>query len=309
MIFTITLNPSLDRTLSIPELHKGAIHRARLVREDLGGKGVNVSRSLQALGIPSRILGFAGGRSGEVLRAGLLADGIDVSFVDVGAEIRQNITLLDEASGQYTKVNELGPEISFQHIAALKELVAQSAQPGDLWALCGSLPPGAPPDLYARLIEQVQERKGQAFLDASGGALRSGMSARPFSLKINIEEAGDLLGGSLEDDLDLSCFASALQEGATRLVVITRGAQGLVLAMGDERVVAVPPQVEVRSPVGAGDATLAGLLWAVSEQCGPATMARRAVACGTAAAMQEGSGVGEVSLVRELLAKVEVRPG
>jgi len=309
MIFTVTLNPSLDRTLSIPELNPGAIHRARLVREDLGGKGVNVSRSLRALGIPSRILGFAGGWSGERLQAGLRAEGFEVSFVEVGAEIRQNITLLDEGSGQYTKINELGPEIQAQHILALEEQIARIAQPGDLWAFCGSLPPGAPTDLYARLVQQVQKSQGLAFLDASGAALRFGMSARPFSIKVNTEEAGDLLGRNLASDTDVSWAASELQQGARRLVVLTRGAQGLVLALGAERLIAVPPKVEVRSSVGAGDAALAGLLWGVSENCDPAMLARRAVACGTAAAMQEGSGVGEAALVRELLDKIEVRPG
>jgi len=309
MIFTVTLNPSLDRTLSVPELNPGAIHRARLVREDLGGKGVNVSRSLRALGIPSRILGFAGGWSGEALRAGLRAEGFGVSFLEIGAEIRQNITLLDEGSGQYTKINELGPEIQAQHVSALEEQIARIAQPGDLWAFCGSLPPEAPNDLYARLIQQVQKSQGRAFLDTSGAALRLGMSAQPFCIKINAEEVLEVLRGHRKANPDLINVASGLQEGATRLVVLTRGAQGLVLALGDERLVAFPPSVPVRSSVGAGDATLAGLLWAVSENCDPATLARRAAACGTAAAMQEGSGVGEAALVRELLDKIEVRPG
>jgi 1-phosphofructokinase family hexose kinase len=309
MIFTVTLNPSLDRTLSVPELNPGAIHRARLVREDLGGKGVNVSRSLRALGIPSRILGFTGGRSGEALRAGLCAEGFDVSFLEVGTEIRQNITLLDEGSGQYTKINELGPEIQAQHVSALEEQIAQISQPGDLWAFCGSLPPGAPTDLYARLIQQVQKSQGLAFLDTSGAALRFGMSARPFCVKVNTEEAGELLRRNLESEAEVGRVASGLQEGATRLVVLTRGVQGVILALGEERLVAIPPNVEVRSSVGAGDATLAGLLWGVSENCAPAMLARRAVACGTAAAMQEGSGVGEAALVWELLDKIEVRPG
>jgi 1-phosphofructokinase len=309
MIFTVTLNPSLDRTLSVPRLNPGAIQRGRLVREDLGGKGVNVARSLRALGIPSRILGFAGGWSGAALQTGLLAEGFDVSFVQVGAEIRQNITLLDESSGQYTKINELGPEVQAQHISALEEQIASLAQPGDLWAFCGSLPPSAPADLYARLIRQVQKSQALAFLDTSGSALRWGVSARPFSIKVNTDEAGELLNLSLEGDLKISRLAGDLLEGATRLVVLTRGAQGLVLAMGEQKVVAVPPQVQVRSSVGAGDATLAGLLWGVAEKCDPATLARRAVACGTAAAMQEGTGVGETALVHELLDKVEVRPG
>ena len=309
MIYTVTLNPSLDRTLSVKELNPGALHRARLVREDLGGKGVNVSRSLRALGVPSRILGFAGGWSGAALRAGLLAEEFDASFVEVGSEIRQNITLLDENSGQYTKINELGPEVQMQHISALEEQIDRIAQPGDLWAFCGSLPPGAPPDLYARLIRQVQNSEGLAFLDTSGAALRLGMSARPFAIKINVEEVLEVLRGRRKAGLDLASVAVGLQEGATRLVVLTRGAQGLVLALGDERLVAFPPEVAARSTVGAGDATLAGLLWGVSENCDAEMLARRAASCGTAAAMQEGSGVGEAALVRDLLDKVEVRPG
>jgi 1-phosphofructokinase len=308
MIYTVTLNPSLDRTLSVPELLPGVIHRASLLREDLGGKGVNVSRSLRGLGILSRILGFAGGRSGDSLRAGLLAEGFDVAFVDTSAEIRHNITLFDETNSLYTKINELGPEIEAQHVAALEDLVGKSAQPGDLWAFCGSLPPGAPLDLYARLIERVQEKKGLAFLDASGAALRSGVTAKPFALKVNTEEASELLGLELGEDLEVACAASELLEGTTRLVMLTRGALGLVLATESDRLVAIPPQVEARSPVGAGDAALAGLLWAAYEQCDPVMTARRAVACGTAAAMQEGTGVGEAALIRELLDKVEIHP-
>ena len=309
MIFTVTLNPSLDRTLSVKELNPGTIQRAQLVREDLGGKGVNVSRSLRALGIPSRILGFEGGWSGEALRAGLLEEEFDVSFINTGVEIRQNITLFDESSGQYTKINEMGPEIQEQHVEALEEQIERIAQPGDLWAFCGSLPPQAPPDLYARLIRQVQASQGLAFLDTSGTALRLGMSARPFCIKINAEEVLEVLRGRRRASLDLASVAGGLQEGATRLVVLTRGAQGLVVAFGDERLAAFPPSVVARSSVGAGDATLAGLLWAVSENCDADMLARRATACGTAAAMQEGSGVGEAELVRELLDKVDIRPG
>jgi 1-phosphofructokinase family hexose kinase len=308
MIVTVTLNPSLDRMLSVPELHPGSLHRARLIREDLGGKGINVSRTLRLLEIPSRIVGFVGGRTGTALRDGLLAEGFAASFVDVGDEIRQNITLLDELSGRYTKINELGPTIDPHHIAMLEEQIERTVQPGDLWAFCGSLPPGAPPDLYALLIKRVQEKKSLAFLDASGTALRSGVTAKPFALKFNTEEAGELLGLELGEDLEVACAASELMEGTTRLVMLTRGAHGLVLATESDRLVAIPPQVEARSPVGAGDAALAGLLWAAYEQCDPVTTARRAVACGTAAAMQEGTGVGEASLVRELLDKVEIHP-
>ena len=306
MIVTVTLNPSLDRTLSVPELRPGNLHRARLLREDLGGKGINVSRSLQRLGIASRIMGCAGGWTGRALREGLQAQGFEVSFVDVDAEIRQNITLLDEARGLYTKINEQGPALGSRQAEALEEQVRESVRPGDLWALCGSLPPGAEPDLYARLIQCVQAGKGRAFLDASGDPLRVGAAAGPFALKVNAEEAAELLGRPLPAEAEVVKAAGELQAQGIHLVVLTRGAQGLVLAMDGRRVIAVPPPVPARSSVGAGDATLAGLLWAVSEGCDPETTARRAAACGTAAAMQEGTGVGEAALVNQLLAEVEI---
>ena len=306
MIFTVTLNPSLDRTLSVPELHPGSIHRARLVRTDLGGKGINVSRTLRALEIPSHIIGFSGGWTGAALNKGLRSEGYGLSFVEVGDEIRQNVTLFDEAAGQYTKINEQGPLVNEQHIEKLKWLIAHLLNPGDLWAFCGSLPPGAPVDSYARLIRLVQEKNGLAFLDTSGVPLSSGAEVLPFALKINAEEAAGLLGRSLENDQQICQAARDLQDGGIKVVLLTRGAQGAVLAMKDQVLNAVPPQVEAHSPVGAGDATLAGLLWAVRDACNPPDTARRAVACGTAAALQTGTGVGDRALVLELMGQIKI---
>jgi 1-phosphofructokinase len=306
MIITVTLNPTLDKTLSVPRLQPGAVHRAQVLREDLGGKGVNVSRALRALGIASRIVGFIGGRTGQAMQSGLLAAGFDVHFIDVGGETRQNLTLLDEASGQYTKINEAGPTVGPHHVTALQIQVEQMARAGDLWALCGSLPPGAPPDLYARLIEQVQGCGGRAFLDSSGLAFRAGLAAQPFAVKPNSEEAAELLQQPLHGD-DEHCFAARrLQAEGVRLVALTRGAQGLVLAMDEDLLIASPPPVTARSPIGAGDAALAGLLWAVSDRCDAVETARRAVACGTAAAMQEGTALGDRVLIEKLLSQVKV---
>jgi 1-phosphofructokinase family hexose kinase len=304
MIVTVTLNPSLDRTLSVPAFNPGKLHQARLIRVDLGGKGINVSRALRAVDFPSRILGFAGGRTGSTLRDGL-EEAFAVSFVEVGDDIRQNITLLDESNGEYTKINEQGPTIGPSQLAALEELVERTVQPGDLWAFCGSLPPGAPPDWYARLISRVQEKKALAFLDASRTPLREGMRAGPYALKVNVDEAGELLGCHLEGEQAVLEAARQLQAKGTCLVAITRGAEGLVLATKTGIVIASPPPVTALSSVGAGDATLAGLLWAVSDQCDPVTMACRAVACGTAAAMQAGSGVGDRRLIQGLLSRIK----
>ena len=162
MIVTVTLNPTLDKTLSVSVLRPGEVHRARFLRQDIGGKGINVSRALAALGVASIPIGFLGGATGRAMRDGLAAQGYDARFVEVPGETRQNLTLLDESTGVYTKINEPGPTIGPEHLAALHALVAELVAPGDLWALCGSLPPGAPAGLL--------RRPG----DCSAGARRAG---------------------------------------------------------------------------------------------------------------------------------------
>ena len=127
-----------------------------------------------ALGVASIPIGFLGGATGRAIRDGLAAQGYDARFVEVPGETRQNLTLLDEATGVYTKINEPGPTVGSEHLAALYALVDELAAPGDLWALCGSLPPGAPADLYADLVTAVQARGAAAILDTSETALAPG---------------------------------------------------------------------------------------------------------------------------------------
>ena len=306
MIVTVTLNPTLDRTLMIPELCLGEVNRARAVRDDLGGKGVNVSRALQALGLPSTIVALLAGWTGKAMHEGLLAAGFDVVALEVPGETRRNVTLRDEATNQTTKVNEPGPALDPAHAAALAERIAGLARPGDLWAFCGALPPAAPSDFYARLIAIVQAAGARAFLDTSGAALKHGLPAHPFGVKPNREEAAELLGVPLEAGIGDIAAARALHASGIEVVALSAGADGLVLAMGNQLILARPPRVPVASPIGAGDSALAGLLWAVSEACDPVECARRAVACGAAAAMQEGTGVGDRALVEQLLPLVEI---
>ena len=200
-----------------------------------------------------------------------------------------------------TKINEPGAAVSPADLAAMAALIERSAAVGDLWAFTGSLPPGAPSDFYARLITLVQARGGRAFLDSSGEALRQGLSAQPYAIKPNSEEAGEALGRPVVSDADHVAALRWLQDNGSRLVCLTRGARGIILALDSVLLSAAPPPVTAASPIGAGDATLAGLVWAVQDGCDPVETARRAVACGTAAAMQEGTGVGERASVEMLL--------
>lgn len=308
MIYTVTLNPALDRTLIVPRLQIGELNRARSVRLDLSGKGINVSRLLYRLNVPSRIIGFVGGRTGRAIQDGLTEEGFETIFVGVAEETRQNITIVDEATGAQTKINEPGAMIGPADLFEMRALIRQLAANGNLWVFSGSLPPGAPVDFYAELITIVQGRGGRAFLDTSGEALRQGLTARPYAIKPNSAEAQEVLGYPLADDADHRAAARRLQAAGPQLVCLTRGAQGLVLALGATLLSAPALPIAAVSPIGAGDATLAGLVWAMHDKCNAAEMARRALACGAAAALESGTGVGEYATVEALLEQARRQP-
>jgi 1-phosphofructokinase family hexose kinase len=310
-IFTVTLNPGLDRTLTVDTLRENSVLRAQSSRLDWGGKGFNVARALHALGISSTALGFVGGFTGQMLVQGLTDLGIAGDFVTVQGETRTN-TVFEEAaceaggSGRYFKVNEAGPPVRDADLAALHARVAAHLTPGSRWALCGSLPPGAPHDTYARLIRQIHAGGGIVYLDAAGDALRAGLTAAPDWVKPNAEEAAELSGTPVDNLAQAQRAAQALRDGGAQAVALSLGAAGLLLVSAQSACHAQPPRITPQTVVGVGDALLAGLLDAHRQQLGPQTSARWAVACGTAAAMTPGVGVGSLAQVQQVAAQVHV---
>lgn len=307
MIVTVTPNPSLDRTLTVPSISFNKMLRATASRLDWGGKGFNVSRALQALGTASVAMGFAGGAIGKMLDRGLSDMGIVTDLVPVAGETRTN-TVVTEARGErYVKVNEPGPTVEEEDLAALFSRARARIQPGDLWVVSGSLPPGLPTDFYAQLVRLVQVGGARAFLDASGKPLKLGCGARPYLVKPNTVEAAEFAGHSIGSEADtLRAVCSFLQSGA-ELVALSLGADGLLLASEKQVVRARPPKVQARNPVGAGDALLAGLAWATERGLAHEEMARWGVAAGTAAAMREGVSVGSRAEVEAVHDRVDIK--
>lgn len=304
MIFTVTPNPVLDRTLTVPEIVFDEMTRALSVREDWGGKGFNVLRALQALGVAGEALGFVGGVAGQKLVAGLRSLGISSDLTLIAGETRTNIMIAEAGSARYIKVDETGPALSEAEIAALFERVRAKVRAGDWWALCGSLPPGAPLDFYARLIDLIQGQGARALLDASGEPLRLGLAARPYLVKPNAIEAAELTGAVVRSEVEARRASEAFLAMGAQRVALSLGAGGLLWATPEAQARARPPQVRVKNPTGAGDALLAGVLRALAEGLPHTEIARWGVAAGTAAALQEGVGVGTLAEVLALYAQV-----
>ena len=257
MIVTVTLNPTLDKTLSVPVLRPGEVHRARFCARTSAARGsTSLARCAPWGWRAFRSASWAAPRVGRCA-TGWSRQGYDARFVEVPGETRQNLTLLDEATGVYTKINEPGPTIGPEHLAALHALVDEMAAPGDLWALCGSLPPGAPADFYADLVTAVQARGAAAILDTSETALRLGLAARPAGSNPTARKRPRLWVNGIQRREHVAAVHRLVDLLAPAtppapVVCLTRGARGLLLAAGGELVMAEPPPVARAAPSARG---------------------------------------------------------
>ncbi len=306
MIVTVTLNPCLDRTLTVPHLSLNEVLRASAVRLDWGGKGFNVSRALPALGAESLAMGLVGGATGERLERGLASLGIATDLVAIAGETRTNTVVAEAGSERYLKVNEPGPAVQAGELAAFLDRAGARIRRGDLWILSGSLPRGMPADVYARLVRRVQAAGARALLDASGEPLRQGCAAGPYLVKPNAVEAAEVTGRVIRSEADARDAARRLLGQGVEVVALSLGADGLLLAAGQQMVRARPPRIQARTPAGAGDALLAGLAWALERGLSLVEMAGWGVAAGTAAARNEGVGPGTRAEVEALYPQVEI---
>ena len=293
MIVTLTLNPSLDRTLEIGRLRRGAMQRAAPARLDPGGKGVNVTRALLANGVDSRAVIPCGGPDGDELVKLLASEAVAVVAVRIAGHTRSNVTLA-ESDGVVTKINEPGAPLRPEEFETVAATVQEHAGPGGWVVLCGSLPPGLPADAYAVLTRRFAAAGVRVAVDTSGPALPAAAAAGPDLLKPNREELADAVGAVLTGLGEVVAAAERLRALGAGAVLVSLGADGAVLVDGDGVRLARAAPVEARSTVGAGDALLAGFLAAGAR--GPGALAE-AVAWGTAAVALPGSrmpGPGDI---------------
>ena len=313
-VVTLTANPSLDRTLSLPgALNRGGVARLGASRTEPGGKGVNVARAVAAAG--TRVVPVLPADDRDPIVAALQALGLPLVTVPVGGPVRTNYTLT-EPDGTTTKLNEPGAPLGAETRTALAAAVRGHADPAGWIVLSGSLPPGTPVDWYADLVRTLRATGARIALDTSEAPLlallAAGPDAAPDLLKPNTEELAQLAGVP-EDALTadpgaLLAAVDSLHARGVGQVLLTLGAGGALLSTGNGgRWSASPPPVTVRSTVGAGDSSLAGFLLADLAGAPPADRLRTAVAYGSASAALPGSAVPTPDQVDP--SAVPVRPG
>jgi 6-phosphofructokinase 2 len=290
-IATLTVNPAVDKSSSVENVMPE--HKLRCGRPGFepGGGGINVSRALKKLGGESLAAYVSGGPTGEMLRRLLEEEGVEsMRLESEGGWTRENLTVYEHSSGQQFRFVFPGPELSVDWCDfCLGELKKIDPSP-DYLVASGSLPPGTPDDFYARLASMGGEIGAKVVVDSSKQALKRSLEGRPFLIKPNLRELRQISGRELEEEKQQADAARELvEQGKVEIVVLSLGAAGalLVTSEGPERLRA--PTVSIKSKVGAGDSTVAGIVLGLSRGMDIADAARFGIASGAAAVMTPGS--------------------
>lgn len=304
MIYTVTLNPALDKTVEIPDFAPGRVNRITALRTDPGGKGLNVSKVIAKLGGDSEAFVLLGGSAGRAVAAALEGLGVRCHIAWGEGETRTNLKIVDPVRRINTDINEPGFAVPPALTDGLLDRLTAALRPGDIVVLAGSLPPGAPADTYATWITRCKAADARVFLDADGAALTGGLRAKPFLVKPNDEELSRLLGRELRGVPALADAARQLVASGVENVVVSMGGAGAIYANADTVLRTEGLSVPVRSTVGAGDSVVAALAFALGRGMPLHDAAVLSTAVGAANVMCSGTQAAERSAVEALLPKV-----
>ena len=306
MIITVTLNPALDRTLTIPRFSTGTVNRAHESRLDPGGKGVNVCKVLKTLGEDPLATGFLGGSAGRAIADALDSLGIQHDFVAVTGETRTNLKIYDPELLTYTDINDLGDPVSEESVRALEEKLLLLAKPGDTVLFAGSAPRGIAPELPAAWARKLSARGVKVAADQDGAQLLAMIPAKPFLIKPNEHELKEMLNLPNVKEETLCRAARELVRGGIAHVVVSLGEKGALFADAEGVLFAQGPKVDAVSTVGAGDSLTAALLFSAERELEREDAARLAIATAAAKVTCPGSSPPSMALVQHYFNQVTI---
>lgn len=302
MIYTCTLNPSIDYIMHVDSFESGGLNRAEQTFFYPGGKGINVSRVVGRLGVKSRALGFIGGFSGDFINDFLDQEGVQHAFINTGQKTRVNVKL---KSGDETEINGPGPALSEEMQQSLLNQI-QELNSNDILVLAGSVPSSLPEDYYEQITNICRRNHTKVVLDTSGEALEQILGQPLFLMKPNHHELGDLFNVEIRTPEDAALYGKKLVERGVENVIVSMGGQGAVYVGRDEQWYANVPKGTVKNSVGAGDSVVAGFLAAYTEGKSMTEAFRFGVASGSATAFQDD--LCQQEDVLQLLEQINVSP-
>ena len=258
MVYTVTFNPAIDYVVHTGDMVLGQVNRSNAEEMYFGGKGINVSIVLKELGIESKALGFVAGFTGEAIEKGVSQMGVHTDFVKLEkGNSRINVKI---KSAEETELNGQGPDIDYEAIAKLFEKLDKLTD-GDTIILAGSIPNSLPSDIYERIIERLSDRKIKVVVDATKDLLMNVLKYKPFLIKPNNHELGEMFGVVLKTNDEIAEYAKKLQDmGAKNVLVSMAGDGALLLDENGKTHICGVCKGKVKNSVGAGDSMVAGFV-------------------------------------------------
>ena len=303
MIYTVTLNPSIDYVVEVNELTAGEIMRTKAEDLIFGGKGINVSSMLAQLGMKSCALGFIAGFTGDALEQGVAAMGIQPDFL----KVEQGFTRINVKvhAQEESEINGQGPQIRYTHLEQLIKKLDRLKK-DDILVLSGNVPCSIPQDIYADIMQHLQGSGICVCVDARQEALMSTLVYHPFLIKPNHKELAEMFEVELSSREDLLVYAKELQAMGARNVLVSMAEQGALLLTETQEVYHAPAcRGKVVNSVGAGDSMVAGFLYGYLREQSYAAALRYGTACGSASAFSKG--IADRETVEELLVQLKER--
>lgn len=309
MIITVTFNPAIDKTAYVDNLVVGGLNRLEHVISDAGGKGVNVSKTIQALGGTTIATGFLGGNAGQFILDSLNNLGIQTDFIEVDGQTRTNLKVLNQ-NMELTELNEPGPVVTKKDIEKLVESILNLAKqdPDHTWVvLSGNVGPGVNKDIYQNLITRFHQNKIKTIMDADGELFKNGIKAKPYFIKPNRFELSQYFGvdENMTNEKVIE-LASTFLNDQTKLVVVSMGMDGSIFLTQDEVIIAKALKIDYRSAVGAGDAMVAAIAWGLEQNMNLDDLVAWSVATSAGACMSKGTAPASRQVIEELKTRVEI---
>ena len=305
-ILTVTLNPCIDRTIAIHGFNYGGLNCPLYIRDDVGGKGINVSKVLSDSGMEICTYALTAGGNGNKVKECVASVGGRGIFTDCEGETRVNIKLQDTKSGITTEINDRSFGISEDKAEVIEKTITELLSDCCIMVLSGSLPRGIDKGFYARLTDKAKEKGVKVILDADGDKLKEGIGAKPYAIKPNIHEFGQLNGKEYQNNDELIQDMKKYVDSGISLVAVSMGAEGAIFADKTGVASAKPFDIKCESTVGAGDSMVAAMAYCICKGESLTSIAKHCTAAGTLTSSKKGTEVCSFREISERMDEVEI---
>lgn len=306
MIYTITLNPALDRTIWLEDLKIDDTNRIIKEEKYAGGKGIDVSRVLSNFGVPNVALGFVGGFAGLEIEGLLINEGVNFDFIKISEETRTNLVINTNTYDKQIIISAKGPSIPPFELTKLIEKINNLDNPSYV-VISGSLPEGLKPAVYAKIIDTVKNLGAKVVLDTDGEALAFNINHKPDIIKPNRHELSRVVNRELKTLDDIIISAKEINRKGIKTILVSMGKDGILYVSENVIMHAIPPEVKVVNTIGAGDSSVAGFLYGryigVSEE----ESLKYAVSAGTATTLKPGTALATLEDTINIKENVKLR--